>query len=180
MVQVRLENNENLIFSPYVFLDEMERESLEEHNKLRAKHFSPPLRWSYSLAREAKKIAQSLAAKDFLTLDDLREPHGESIAQIQNTDEHSARKAIDKWYSEITAYSFSDPKISEKTRHFMQIVWKATKEMGLAVAKSPSGDYAFVVALYSPSIDSKGRLRQNVLRPGVKTDLYSTFRRSTQ
>ena len=156
----------------------MERESLEEHNKLRAKHSSPPLLWSYSLERKAHKIAQSLAAKDFLTLDDLQEPQGESIAQIKYTDENMARKAIDKWYSEIKSYSFSYPKISETTRHFLQIVWRGTKEMGLAVVKSPSGDYAFVVALYSPTIDdSKGRLRQNVFRPGVKNDLYATFRR---
>lgn len=155
----------------------MERESLQEHNKLRRKHLSPPLLWSNSLARKAQHIAQNLAAKDFLTLDDLQEQHGESLAQIQYTSEHLAKKAIDKWYSEINSYSFSYPKISEKTRHFAQIVWKRTKKMGLAVAKSPSGNFAFVVALYSPPIDNKEHLRQNVLAPGVKNDLYSTIRR---
>ena len=156
----------------------MERESLKEHNELRAKHFSPPLLWSHALTRKAQKIAQSLAAKDFLTLDDLQEPQGESLAQIQYTDQHLAKKAVDKWYSEIKSYSFSYPKISPKTRHFVQIVWKETKEVGLAVAKGPNGNYAFVVALYSPPIiDSNGHLRQNVLRPGMKNDLYATIRR---
>lgn len=162
------------------FSDDVEKEALEEHNKLRRKHLSQPLLWSYSLARKAQQIAQRLAGKDFLTLNDLQEPHGESLAQIKYNNEHLAKKAIDKWYSEINSYSFSYPEINEKTRHFAQIVWKGTREMGLAVAKSPSGDYAFVVALYSPPIDSKGHLRQNVLPPGVKNDLYSTFRRSPE
>lgn len=166
-----------VLFFLWVFLDSVERESLQEHNKLRRKHLSPPLLWSNSLARKAQHIAQNLAAKDFLTLDDLQEQHGESLAQIQYTSEHLAKKAIDKWYSEINSYSFSYPKISEKTRHFAQIVWKRTKKMGLAVAKSPSGNFAFVVALYSPPIDNKEHLRQNVLAPGVKNDLYSTIRR---
>lgn len=155
----------------------MERESLEEHNKLRAKHFSPPLSWSVPLARKAEKIAENLAAKDFLTLDDLREPQGESLAQILYTGESTAKKAIEKWYSEIQSYSFSYPKINDKTRHFVQIVWKETKKLGLAVAKSASGEYAFVVALYDPPISSEGHLRQNILRPGFKLDLYATFKR---
>ncbi|KAL9983266.1 hypothetical protein ACROYT_G005412 [Oculina patagonica] len=160
-----------------VCADEVARESLEEHNKLRARHFSPPLSWSAPLARKAQKIAQSLAAKDFLTLDDLREPQGESVAQTLYTGESTAKKAIEKWYSEIQSYSFSYPKINDKTRHFVQIVWKGTRKMGLAVAKSASGEYAFVVALYDPPISSEGHLRQNILRPGLKHDLYATFRR---
>ena len=60
----------------------------------------------------------------------------------------------------------------------MQIVWKGTKEMGLAFAKSPHGDNAFVVALYNPPlIEGNGHLQQNVLRPGMKNDLYSTIKR---
>lgn len=167
----------NLCTYYYVILGDVETESLEEHNKLRAKHFSPPLAWSASLARKAQTIADNMAAKDFLTLDDLQEPQGESLAQILYTGESTARKAIKKWYNEIQSYSFSYPKINDKTRHFVQIIWKGTKEMGLAVAKSTSGEYAFVVALYNPPISSEGHLRQNILRPGLKHDLYSTIRK---
>ncbi|XP_015779293.1 PREDICTED: uncharacterized protein DDB_G0283697-like [Acropora digitifera] len=156
---------------------ELKEESLEEHNNLRRKHFAQPLSWSNALAKKAQKIANSLATKAFLTLDDLQEQQGESVAQVQYTNQHLAKRAIDKWYSEINSYSFSYPKINSKTKHFVQIVWKEAKEMGLAVAKRPSGDYAFVVALYSPAINSKKHLQQNVLRPGVRNDLYSTFKR---
>ena len=158
-------------------LDELKEESLEEHNNLRRKHFAQPLSWSNALAKKAQKIANSLATKAFLTLDDLQEQQGESVAQVQYTNQHLAKRAIDKWYSEINSYSFSYPKINSKTKHFVQIVWKEAKEMGLAVARRPSGDYAFVVALYSPAINSKKHLQQNVLRPGVRNDLYSTFKR---
>ncbi|XP_068709805.1 myb-like protein F isoform X1 [Montipora foliosa] len=157
--------------------DDLKKESLQEHNKFRRKHLSPPLQWSNALARKAQQIADTLATKDFLTIDDLQEQQGESFAQIKHTKEHLAKKAIDKWYSEINSYSFSYPQITGKTRHFVQIVWKGTKEMGFAIAKNPTGDYAFVVALYAPSIDSKKHLGQNVLRPGVQNDLYSTFKR---
>lgn len=150
---------------------------MEEYNKLRAKHFSPPLSWSSSLARKAQKIAQSLAGKDFLTLDDLQERQGESIAQILYNGENPAITAIEKWYKEIESYSFSYPKINSKTRHFVQIAWKGTKEMGLAVTRSSSGEYAFVVALYNPPVSSDSHLRQNILPPGHKHDFYSTFRR---
>ena len=149
---------------------------MKEHNRLRAKHFSPPLSWSASLARKARKIAQSLAGKDFLTLDDLQERQGESIAQIVYSGESTITKAIDKWYKEIGSYSFSYPKINSKTRHFAQITWKGTKKMGLAITRSGSGEYAFVVALYNPPVSSERHLQQNILPPGLRHDLYSTFR----
>ena len=150
---------------------------MDAHNEIRTKHFSPPLTWSTSLAKKAETIANYLAGKKFLTLDDLRETSGESIAQIKHAGGNVARRAIRKWYNEVKSYSFSYPKINDRTRHFVQMVWKGTKELGLAVAKAPSGEYTFVVALYSPAADTHHHVRQNVLRPGHKHDVYATFRK---
>lgn len=156
------------------------KESLKAHNSIRVLHHSRPLMWSNSLAQKAKQLAENLASRDYIGSQDLNEEQGENIAQLRQIKDSDslAQKAVDLWYNEIKSYSFSYPEMNPKNRHFIQMVWKKTKTLGMASTKSPSGEYTFVVALYGgPDIDNK-LLHDNVLRPGKKNDVYTTFKRS--
>ena len=46
----------------------------------------------------------------------------------------------------------------------------------MGLASSPTGKYMIVVALYSPVARDQHLLRKNVLRPGVKKDVYATVK----
>lgn len=161
--------------------DKWREESLHAHNHLRKLHHSPPLRWSNSLAKKAKELANTLAAMDYIGSQDLHEENGENIAQLHIKPEsynQLAKKAVNVWYKEANAYSFSYPQLTPSNRHFIQMIWKKTKTLGMASTSSRSGEYTFVVALYGgPGVERK-RLRDNVLRSGKKNDVYTTFRRS--
>ena len=125
-------------------------------------------------------IANQLAHKEFITLLDLHEQKGENIAQLQGTSGDIAQRAVAQWYREIQSYSFSYPEMNVQTRHFIQMIWRGTKEMGMAIAKSPNEEYSFVVAFYNPPAVNAHHLSKNVLRPGTgrNEDVYSTFRRN--
>jgi len=57
------------------------------------------------------------------------------------------------WYNEIKDYKYSKVKsnrIGPKTGHYTQMVWKDTKEVGIASAFSKNGK-VYVVARYYPA-----------------------------
>ena len=117
---------------------------------------------------------------DYIGSQDLHEQNGENVAQLRQPENNDmlAQKAVDLWRKEAGSYSYSYPQLKPSNRHFVQMVWKKTKTLGMASTRSRSGEYTFVVALYGgPSIDKK-HLRDNVLRSGHRHDVYTTFKRS--
>jgi hypothetical protein len=40
-------------------------------------------------------------------------------------------EATRSWYDEIKDYDFKNPKFSEETAHFTQVVWKETEKLGV-------------------------------------------------
>ena len=101
------------------------------------------------------------------------------MAQLWRGTQDAAKKSTHMWYDEIKSYSFSYPEVTSQNHHFVQLVWKGAKEFGMARAKSPYGDYSFVVALYYPPGVNSRTLTKNVFRQGrgKGVDVYSTFRR---
>ena len=136
-----------------------------------------PLNWSQTLAERAQKLANKLAIKQSITPADLEEENGESVAQLWQSTKDGASKSTNLWYKEIKNYSFSYPELTPQNHHFVQMVWKETKELGMAKAKSPYGDYYFVVALYNPPGVNSRTLVKNVFHLKKGVDVYSTFRR---
>jgi hypothetical protein len=149
---------------------------LNAHNERRAKHCVPKLTYSVELERAAKVWADACNYKH----DDHRGLMvGENIAWGRPA--LTSTKAIGDWYDEISRYDFDHPIDSynaavnadpgdhtKEIRHFTQVVWRATKELGCAMARceapAPDGEdsvWQFFVCRYSPT----GNL--NATDPGV-------------
>lgn len=153
--------------------DAVFQEALAAHNKLRAMHHVNPLQWNVTLAEQAQQTAESVAS-DPSTFQG--EPLGENIAQIWHDLPRAPLKATTIWYSEKKSFSFSYPELNDKVKHFTQMIWRDTSQLGMGAAPSPSGKYVIVVALYRPVGNDIHRIRDNVQRPGPVQDVYATIK----
>merc|ERR1712141_209707 len=73
-------------------------------------------------------------------------------------------KPVDSWYSEIKTYKFGSEPTSMGTGHFTQVVWKKSKKMGIAKARTSKGKI-IVVANYEPAGNWIGQYTENVPAP---------------
>ncbi len=71
---------------------------------------------------------------------------------------------MDSWYSEMTKHQFGSEPRTLGTGHFTQVVWKGSKEMGIAQARS-AGNKIIVVANYDPPGNFIGKYCENVAPP---------------
>jgi uncharacterized protein YkwD len=148
-------------------------EMLQLHNYHRARHCAAPL----VISQRLNQIAQSYA--DHLAATSKFEHSGNKLGN-ENLGENlymqwiskgrvkvSVKTAVKSWYDEIALHDFKHPTYSAATGHFTQMVWRATKKMGLGVALSPDGREVYFVTNYYPAgnITNAGYFEKNVLRP---------------
>ncbi|XP_044170998.1 protein PRY2-like isoform X2 [Acropora millepora] len=162
------DNSDDSIAEDAVF-----QEALLAHNRFRALHHVLPLQWNVTLAEQAQNTAESVAG-DPSTFQG--EPVGENIAQIWHDLQRAPLKATTIWYAEKKTYSYSYPVLTDNVKHFTQMIWKDTTQLGMGAAPSPSGKYVIVVALYRPIGNDVHRLRDNVEKPGPDKDVYATIK----
>lgn len=138
---------------------------LKAHNRYRAKHGSPPLKWSAEAAAKAQAWAQHLAVAGNLEHGD-HEGMGQNLAYKSGA-EFSAQDVADNWYNEERNYDYRQPGFRGNTGHFTQMVWKNTGQMG--VGRVVQGKMTYVVANYIPpgNITSTEKFEQNVQRPSL-------------
>lgn len=154
---------------------------LKAHNSYRSKHHDDNMIWSDDLASKAQKLAEALADKKTLEIakDLEKEGYGENVAKVWATFKNAGEAATKMWYQQSENYRFDDPHLDENTGQFAQVIWKATKELGMGVAKSiddVNNKYVYVVSLYRPPGNIEAQLRDNVLPTGNNTiDVYTTF-----
>lgn len=114
-------------------LSQMAREMLAAHNAVRAEVKIPPLQWSGRLAAVAQKWADTLLSKNqFMHSGDT--PYGENLFDLTGA-AGSPAVAVRFWASEARNYSYSANSCSGLCGHYTQIVWRATKYVGCAVAR---------------------------------------------
>ena len=70
--------------------------------------------------------------------------------------------AVDSWYSEVKNYDYKRGN-KRGTGHFTQLVWVASRKLGLGVAKR--NGKVFVVANFDPAGNVIGAFQENVLEP---------------
>lgn len=90
--------------------------------------------------------------------------YGENLFYVYSSDySHvpSGRDAVKEWYDEIRDHKFGTEKVNNKTLHFTQVIWKESRELGIAMAKNGKGE-TYVVANYSPRGNFIGKFVDNV------------------
>lgn len=150
---------------------------LEVHNKFRESHNAPPLQWSSELTRDAQEWANRLASLDQFHHDPnlQAKDQGENLyyqsppERLCNYGESgpeclSCEHVVGAWYNEKNDYDYTTGEAKTPYApilHFTQIVWKATRALGMATAVGHNK--LFVVARYSPAGNIIGKFQENVL-----------------
>ncbi|KIK71203.1 hypothetical protein GYMLUDRAFT_320972 [Collybiopsis luxurians FD-317 M1] len=133
---------------------------LSAHNSLRAQHGASALTWSNDAAAKAQQWANGCV---FQHSGGSLGPFGENLA-AGTGDGYGIPQAIASWANEASQYDPSNPQAS----HFTQMVWKATTQVGCALAQcngifDPSFGLAhYYVCEYSPQGNVIGEFAQNV------------------
>lgn len=93
------------------------------HNLKRCWHETPRVKWSESLAAQAKRDAALCTLAKVEAQDSIA--FGESLDQV---------KAQDKWYLEFLKFPWREPAKYDdaKAGNFARMIWKDTKEIGCA------------------------------------------------
>lgn len=150
---------------------------LEVHNKFRESHNAPPLQWSSELTRDAQEWANRLASLDQFHHDPNLQAKGQGEnlyyqsppERLCNYGESgpeclSCEHVAGAWYNEKNDYDYTTGEAKTPYApilHFTQIVWKATRALGMATAVGHNK--LFVVARYSPAGNIIGKFQENVL-----------------
>jgi hypothetical protein len=133
---------------------------LKAHNAYRAQHGTPALTWSKDLALGAQQWASACTSNGqggFAHSPNAFKSYGENLRWGKGAGFTGPESAVASWYNEIKNYNFSNPIPSYKAgdsdhnkevRHFTQVIWRDTKQVGCAVA--PCNGYEYWVCRYSP------------------------------
>ncbi|XP_022099176.1 uncharacterized protein LOC110983865 isoform X2 [Acanthaster planci] len=143
-----------------------QRDALEAHNKYRARHGAGGLSHSEDLARRAQDWAGHLAEKDEFK-NSGNSDVGENIAMHYSSAStaFSGGEATDMFYRQVVKYDFKKPGFTSGAGHFTQLVWKASREMGIGKAITKEGK-VIVVAFYSPPGNVMGQFDTQVSQEG--------------
>ena len=153
-----------LLLFPTLILGQLDKDklsALQVHNDARNEVGVSPLVWSEKLEQQALKYAKQIARTNNYEHSNTKD--GENLAMFYEYEESNKVKtyiysdtplydASMAWYEEIKDYKYSKIKrfrIGPKIGHYTQMVWKDTKEVGIASAISKNGK-VYVVARYYP------------------------------
>jgi uncharacterized protein YkwD len=131
---------------------------LDIHNNERDAVGSPPLRWSDSLAANAKNWAEHLA-ETLKGAPITQASHSKGTGQGENLSQRgdsrgpsaiSTADLLQGWVSEKNGYNLApfDFNRDYAHAHYTQMVWKTTTEVGCGTASS--GNQVYLVCRYSP------------------------------
>ena len=154
-----------LFLFPTLILGQLDKDklsALQVHNDARKEVGVAPLVWSEKLEQQALKYAKQIARTNNYEHSNTKD--GENLAMFYEYEESNKVKtyiysetplydASVAWYDEIKDYKYSKIKryrIGPKIGHYTQMVWKDTKEVGIASAISKNGK-VYVVARYYPA-----------------------------
>ncbi|ALC45770.1 CG31482 [Drosophila busckii] len=150
---------------------------LDEHNRLRALHDCPNLELDDTLSKGCDEYAKTLAAKNELV--HAEGPFGENLCSKTG----SALECVQLWYDEIKDYDYVKAEFSLAAGHFTQLVWKASKKLGVGWALTADNKQTYVVARYTPPGNTAGEFKENVPEPknkkkrkGNGTNLRPTYK----
>ncbi|KAG0352901.1 CAP domain-containing protein [Gamsiella multidivaricata] len=133
-----------------VTLTKEQQTILDTHNKYRALHQAPPLKWNANSAKFGKDWIKQCQFKHS------GGPHGENLAAGYK----NFKAAVTGWYSEVKNYNYKQPGFGLNTGHFTQVVWKGTKTVGCAKKLCPNS-YGSKWYIYICEYDGPGNIVGN-------------------
>lgn len=156
------EDENNSTVNLYGLSQEDIDEAMLVHNNARSDVGVEDLKWSSSLANDAKVWADKMAKEEemYHSENDERPGQGENLYYSSGTDSITpARNASGAWYNEIELYTYSTIGSGENDfyaiGHYTAMIWKETTEVGMGMAVSKSGK-TYVAARYSPPGNMRG------------------------
>ncbi|KAH1000065.1 uncharacterized protein LOC109533085 isoform X2 [Dendroctonus ponderosae] len=158
---------------------DFQTECLQAHNEYRRKHGVPPLKLDKEICKFSQQWADHLIRKGALVHSNNRD-YGENIFMMQSSNPNftvSGRKAVESWYDEIKLHKFGMEPQSLASGHFTQVIWKESKQLGVAFAKM--GGKVVVVANYYPPGNMIGSFDENVPPPGGLSPSYNNNNNNT-
>ena len=144
---------------------DFQKKALDKHNELRRKHGAPELRLNKDICRVARDWANRMAATGKFAHRP-ENKYGENIGWFSPPGRDPVETVV-RWYNEINDYKFDRPGFAKGTGHFTQVVWAASRELGVATATANGKVY--VVANYDPPGNYVGRYPDNVKPPKFAT-----------
>ena len=114
------------------------------------------------MSRVAQKWADHLIRTE--QVDHSGGPYGENVWR-QSGGSFKASRVVDSWYNEVKSYNYERGQFSPQTAHFTQLVWVASRKLGLGVSRK--NGQVVVVANYDPpgNFVDRAAFQKNVLRP---------------
>ncbi|XP_063699505.1 uncharacterized protein LOC134830072 isoform X2 [Culicoides brevitarsis] len=139
---------------------------LRHHNEFRKRHGAHELKLNKILTKDAQHWAEILARDDRFTYRQ-NSAYGENLYCLWSSDRNakvSPKEICRSWYDEVKEYNFdTEPRGVLKAGQFTQLVWKASKDLGIGMAKTKKGK-VLVVATYYPRGNIIGQFMLNVGR----------------
>ena len=164
---------------PYIFSDQqkgmsksVQKACLYIHNSYRLSHGASELIWADYLAEKAGQLAKELALRSATSADAKSvEAPGISVMVMPMGDtseiglEAACYTAAKTWYEEQKNYDFNAPHLTDDNKHFTQMIWKGSQEVGFGTALSKVGTNFYFVAKYDPpgNQDNYVGFRKNAL-----------------
>jgi hypothetical protein len=89
------------------------------------------------------------------------------FGEILSLGHSPATDAVRTWYEEVGNYDFSEPRFSEDTGHFTQVVWDGTTDVGCAyvLCDRPNVRGWYLACEYDPRGNTEGNFDENVHIP---------------
>jgi len=141
--------------------------ALAAHNKYRNIHGVQQLQLDVKLCKLAQCYAEQLAnTNKFEHSGDCM--YGENLYWGWSSDpkwQLPGEEAVDSWYDEKKGYDYSRDPTDLESGHFTQLVWSASRRLGVGVAKSSKTGRYMVVMKYDPAGNYLGQYTDNVTPP---------------
>ncbi|GMT35263.1 hypothetical protein PFISCL1PPCAC_26560 [Pristionchus fissidentatus] len=120
-------------------IQEYKNEIIAHHNAIRSLHGSPPLEYDGYLEGEAQRWASMLGARSSCIAHDPNRRHGECLFYFGGLTLPNARTlaalTVQSFYLERNFYDYDNyrPVFFYRTGHFTQLVWRASRRIGVGV-----------------------------------------------
>ena len=131
---------------PPLTQSELFTRTLSSHNRVRAKHRLPPLKWSNKLAAYSKQWVDHLGSGPRCTMKHRSgvPPYGENLYWssavvwsdgVRETNRVTIRDVVKVWADEERWYNYNrnNCQPGQRCGHYTQIVWRDTTEVGCAM-----------------------------------------------